>query len=224
MNTLWKDCDNESENLFAVLKGENDRTSDMRALLERLIGPPAISGISCASITGLKLSDLDDILQHKDKFGRFKRRDQTYTVVEALLERWVESVQKNANGVGAVKERFFALDSNDPLRNCTVGLQTGGMCLSMAVPAAAASGQLALMAPAATDAVRLANMNKSAKNMSKDEHGLLGSHIPIANAKNIDRGTGKNADANARILRAVQVAKDAAVFKLQLLRRRCIVF
>ena len=217
MNTLWKDCDNESENLFAVLKGENDRTSDMRALLERLIGPPAISGISCASITGLKLSDLDDILQHKDKFGRFKRRDQTYTVVEALLERWVESVQKNANGVGAVKERFFALDSNDPLRNCTVGLQTGGMCLSMAVPAAAASGQLALMAPAATDAVRLANMNKSAKNMSKDEHGLLGSHIPIANAKNIDRGTGKNADANARILRAVQVAKDAAVFKLQLL-------
>ena len=219
MNTLWKDCDNESEVLFAVLKGENDRTSDMRALFERLIGPPDISGVTLASITGLKLADLNDILEKKDTLSRFKRRDQTYAVVQTLIERWVEWLQKD-DGSGAVKESFFTVESNDPLRTCTVGLQTGGMCLSMAVPAAGASGHLASMPPTATDAARtdgarLASMNKSAKNMSKNEHGILESHIPISNAKNIDCGTGKNA-ADA-IQRAVQVAKDAAVFKLQIL-------
>ena len=68
-----------------VFKHEHQRSSDLRALLKKLIGAPdAAAGIDRRSISGLQLMDLEDMLNHMDSYGQFRRRDYMFNAVQAL--------------------------------------------------------------------------------------------------------------------------------------------
>lgn len=197
MNTLWKDCDNDSEIFFSILKHEHQRSSDLRALLKKLIGAPdAAAGIDRRSISGLQLMDLEDMLNHMDSYGQFRRRDYMFNAVQALGDRWSHHEAGTALRASplVVAERFFDFNVTDSQRNYTVGLNTGGMML--------------FTVPDAVPGDHLATMNTSAKNMSRQQHLLL-EHLGVSAAKNVD-SCGTNKSAILSINSAIQCAKDAA--------------
>ena len=201
MNTLWKDCDNDSEILFSIIKHEHRRSSDLRTLTQKLIGTPHPDGIDPESISGSQLMDVKDILNNMESYGRFSRRDNMFNAVENLGERWTRHEERAALVASPSAERFFDFNVHESQRNYTVGLNTGGMML-FNVPAAAAGDLLAVM-------------NTSAKDMSKQQHMSL-EHLQVAGAKNVDWGTGTNKKSPHVILSiksAIKCAFDAAECK-----------
>ena len=196
MNTLWKDCDNDSEILFSIVKHEHRRSSDVRALLQKLIGTAHAEGIDPESISGSQLMDVKDILNHMDSHGNFRRRDSMFNDVVNLGEQWKLHEELHEAGPASVQKRFFDFNVNESLRNYTVGFNRGGM-IKFNVPAAG-TGDL------------LASMNMSAKNMSKQQHVML-EHLLLATAINVDCGTNKKAPAALLSIKlAIQCAMDAA--------------